>query len=109
MVLEIITVLSNPDVCLNPDLSLEQRAIEECVSPNEVRNAGLSLLAFRSKIPLQCHYHSAKHTMTLFSAAVTFLDVARLLYAMFLCTITDIFTVSLSCHVTSMFRAAKRP
>jgi hypothetical protein len=36
MALEVITVLSNPEVCLNPDLDIEQRAVEECVAPNEV-------------------------------------------------------------------------
>lgn len=37
MALEIITVLCNIDVCLDPSLSPEQRAIDECVGTNEVR------------------------------------------------------------------------
>ncbi len=38
MALEIITVLCNIDVCLDPSLSPEQRAIDECVGTNEVRS-----------------------------------------------------------------------
>jgi len=39
MALEIATVLCNPDVCLDPSLSLEQRAVDECVGASEVRIA----------------------------------------------------------------------
>lgn len=39
MALEIATVLCNPDVCLDPSLSLEQRAVEECVDASEVCTA----------------------------------------------------------------------
>ena len=36
MVLEIVTVLCNLDICLNPAVSLEQRALEDCIEPAEV-------------------------------------------------------------------------
>ena len=36
MVLEIVTALCNLDICLNPAVSLEQRAVEDCIEPAEV-------------------------------------------------------------------------
>jgi hypothetical protein len=36
MVLEIITVLCNLDICLNPAVRPEQRALEDCIAPSEV-------------------------------------------------------------------------
>lgn len=36
MALEIITVLCNIDVCLDPSLSSQQRATDECVGTSEV-------------------------------------------------------------------------
>ncbi len=36
MVLEIINVLCNLDICLDPAVSQEQRAMEDCIAPNEV-------------------------------------------------------------------------
>ncbi|CAL8468510.1 g8050 [Coccomyxa elongata] len=45
MALEIITVLCNIDVCLDPSLSPEQRAIDECVGTNEAGSVVAILLA----------------------------------------------------------------
>lgn len=39
MALEVITVLANPDVCLNPASDPAQRAAEECIGVAEVRAA----------------------------------------------------------------------
>jgi hypothetical protein len=36
MALEVVTVLFNPDVCLNPLLPAPQRVIDECPSQQEV-------------------------------------------------------------------------
>jgi hypothetical protein len=36
MALEIITVLCNLDICLNPAVRPEQRAQEDCIAPSEV-------------------------------------------------------------------------
>lgn len=36
MVLETVNVLCNLDICLNPGVLAEQRAIEDCIAPNEV-------------------------------------------------------------------------
>jgi len=37
MALEVVTVLFNPDVCLNPLLPAPQRVIDDCPSQQEVR------------------------------------------------------------------------
>ena len=36
MVLEIVNVLCNLDICLDPAIAPEQRALEDCINPNEV-------------------------------------------------------------------------
>lgn len=36
MVLEIVNVLCNLDICLDPAVAPEQRALEDCIPPNEV-------------------------------------------------------------------------
>ncbi len=36
MVLEIVNVLCNLDICLDPVVAPEQRALEDCIPPNEV-------------------------------------------------------------------------
>ena len=36
MVLEIVNVLCNLDICLDPAVAPEQRALEDCINPNEV-------------------------------------------------------------------------
>ena len=46
MVLEIVTVLCNLDICLNPAVSLEQRAVEDCIESAEVRT--LAVTRFRT-------------------------------------------------------------
>lgn len=42
MVLEIVTVLCNLDICLNPAVSLEQRAVEDCIESAEVRTLAIT-------------------------------------------------------------------
>ena len=39
MALEVVTVLANPDVCLDPALPAERRAAEECLGVPEVSAA----------------------------------------------------------------------
>lgn len=44
MLMEVVTVLLSPDLCLNPAAPPEQRAIDECPSVAEVRFQCLSLV-----------------------------------------------------------------
>lgn len=44
MLMEVVTVLHTPEVALNPAQPPEQRALEECPPPQEVRAAGVCCL-----------------------------------------------------------------